>query len=77
MSKIRSLIEELIRTVGGEHAQVPGPVTAELLRVRLVITATLIEFEGMVSDGIGDVRYVFPVDIFSGSPGPSTQSSYC
>lgn len=75
MSELRSLIDGLTQTVGGEHVQVAGLVEMELFRVCLIVTAPLIESEGTVINTIYGMLDNFPVEASQSMPGPSTGNS--
>lgn len=71
MSKIRAPIKGQNRTVGGEHVHIAGLVDAELVPIRLVISAALSERESTVSKAICHVRDGFPVQNSSDARSPS------
>lgn len=59
MSELRSVIEGLTWTVGGELARVAGLLEGEPERVHLVVTATLFESLNTISDAIYGKREGF------------------
>lgn len=75
MSELRILVKRLNRTIGGERACLAGLVDAELVRIRSVITAAILESERMVSEAICDVHDGLPAEASSDEPGPSAGGS--
>lgn len=55
LSKLRALVKGLDLTVSGDRASISGIDDAELVDVRLVITAALLESESPVCDAVRNV----------------------
>lgn len=58
-----ALGEVLNRTMGGERVRFAGLVDSELIRIRSVTTAALLESEGTVRDAICNLHDGFPVEL--------------
>lgn len=75
MSELRALLEGLSTNVGSECARVVGLGDAELVHVRLGITAALSERGATVSEGICKVPDSFPVKAAYDAAGLSAEGS--
>lgn len=79
MSELQALVEGLKCTIAGECARAAWLIDAQLILVRYIMTAALLDSEGRVSNAICHVCDGPLVDVSSGtlglSPGGSSDQS--
>lgn len=75
MTEFRELVKGLNQTVCGERAHPVKLTILECVCIRLVITASLWESEGMLREAIYDEHHSFNVKASSNMRGPSAEGS--